>query len=273
MPNFSIYKDYTSEVVPRLFTAGGVIGVILTSSTIPQVVRTSEGRIGSLSWATKGRMFAVITPKAAGYKAIQYGLMREMKAVLDPVVGPAASKVIAFGAIGTLFQSVIYNTLIADMYAIHTGKAKEAAPFNLRAFFRGIAPGVVWCFGREGGSMGGGLVLQPIVKEHVEARLREANLEVPEIPLKFATGVLSGAGTALATQWLHNITLYAGRMNAVGEVKEAPHYTIGSIRACYQELGVSMFYKNFPLRMNLIAGAVGLFSLIDLFHRPELRLL
>merc|ERR1719388_616306 len=107
MPNFSIYKDYTSEVVPRLFTAGGVIGVILTSSTIPQVVRTSEGRIGSLSWATKGRMFAVITPKAAGYKAIQYGLMREMKAVLDPVVGPAASKVIAFGAIGTLFQSWI----------------------------------------------------------------------------------------------------------------------------------------------------------------------
>ena len=59
---------------------------------------------------------------------------------------------LSFGVMGTAFQSVIYNTLISDMYKIYTGKIKERQ--TVAAFARSLAPGVVWCFGREMFSMG-----------------------------------------------------------------------------------------------------------------------
>lgn len=263
---------WVKEVAPRLGCAGGVIGVILVNSTIPQVVSTSGGGMTQLSWSMWSRMALRITPKAGGLKAAQYGVMREMKMALDPITGPEISKILSFGVIGTAFQSVIYNTLIADMYKIYTGKAKARQTFA--SLVKGVAPGVVWCFGREAFSMGGGLVLQPIVKKQLETRLHNAGIEhVPEFPLRFGAGFLSGACTALGTQWLHNTTLVAGRMAATGTLVEAPHYTVSSLKTTYEELGFRMFYMNFPQRMTLIAGAVALLSLCDIFHRPELRLL
>mmetsp|Transcript_24536 Transcript_24536/g.54616 ORF Transcript_24536/g.54616 Transcript_24536/m.54616 type:complete len:294 (+) Transcript_24536:44-925(+) len=268
---FPLITEWGKEALPRLTVAGGVIGVILTKSTLPQVVRTSDGRMPKPSWATWTKMVTLITPKAAALKTAQYSAMREMKLALDPITGESASKMLSFGVIGTLFQSVIYNTLISDMYKIHTGVAKER--ITAGSFLRGIAPGVVWCFGREGLSMGGGLVLQPFVKRELTKRLDEQGVELPEFPLRFLSGFLSGSVTAFGTQWLHNTTLMAGRMAAMKETKEAPHYTMGSLRAAYGELGVRIFYMNYPHRMALIAGAVALLSMVDIFHRPDLRLL
>jgi hypothetical protein len=256
------------DVAPRLGIAGGVIGVILVNSTMPQVVKTSDGRMGSLTWNMWGRMAMRSIPKAGGMKFAQYGVMREMKLCLDKVISPPAATMISFGVVGTFFQSAIYNSLISDMYKVYTGVEKKRP--SLRVLARGMAPGIVWCFGRECFSMGGGLWLGPVVKEKLLAQLEERRVEVPDKPLRFVSGFLSGACTAFGTQWLHNTTLMAGRMAAVGDARGAPFYTAASVLAAWNEMGVRMFYANYPQRLCLIAGAVGLLTMVDIFHRPEL---
>jgi len=263
-------SPYLSEVVPRLGVAGGVIGVILVNSTMPQVVKTSNGRMPSLSPTMWGRMCLRIIPKAGGLKMVQYGAMREMKLTLDKVCPPGLSTMLSFGVIGTFFQSVIYNTLISDMYRIFQGDAGPRA--TVAELARGLRPGFIWCFGRECFSMGGGLWLGPTVKKHLQDNLEANNIDVPDSMLRFGGGFLSGACTAFATQWLHNTTLMAGRMAAVGDAHGAPYYTKASLAAAYNEMGPRMFWANYPQRMTLIAGAVALLNMVDIFHRPDLIL-
>merc|ERR1719204_1448930 len=141
---------------------------------------------------------------------------------------------------------------------------------SLRQLAQGLKPGFVWCFGRESFSMGGGLWLGPIVKQRAQEQLEARGVEVNDKALRFGCGFLSGACTAFGTQWLHNTTLVAGRMAAVGEAHGAPYYTMASLKAGYSELGGRLFYANYPQRMCLIAGAVGLMNMVDIFHRPDL---
>merc|ERR1719382_1659892 len=118
--------------------------------------------------------------------------------------------------------------------------------------------------------MGLGLYLGPLVKERLQAKLEETHTEVPDKLLRFTSGFMSGACTAFGTQWMHNTTLVAGRMAAVGDARGAPFYTAASVLAAWNEMGVRMFYANYPQRLCLIAGAVGLLTMVDIFHRPEL---
>jgi len=265
------YMPWASIVLPRISIAGGVIGAILSTTTFPQIVKTSGGRIGGLSWPIWTKMFLVVTPKAGAMKTAQYGLMRELKLALDTVINPSASTMIAFGVVGTGFQSAIYNTLIKDMYRIYTG-TKPESKWTMRTVIYGLAPGVVWCFGREAIAMGGGLALGPTVKAGIKTQIDKTGVELPDGVVRFIGGFASGGCTAFATQWLHNTTLMAGRMAAERQTIEAPHYTMSSLTTTYKELGPAMFYSNFPQRMCLIAGAVALLNSIDIFHRPELRL-
>eukprot|EP00929_Paragymnodinium_shiwhaense_P111328 TRINITY_DN7921_c0_g1_i1.p2 TRINITY_DN7921_c0_g1~~TRINITY_DN7921_c0_g1_i1.p2 ORF type:complete len:284 (-),score=83.48 TRINITY_DN7921_c0_g1_i1:307-1158(-) len=264
-------SDYFMEVVPRIGCAGGIIGLITVKTTVPQVIKTSGGAMGALNMSLWTRMFMRISPKAGGLKAVQYGIMREIKTGLDATgCDPSVSKMLAFGVAGTGFQSVIYNLLIADVYKIYTGK--EAQRLSFQTIAKSTMPGIVWCFGRETFSMGAGIALQPFVARYVQGKFKESGVEVPDFALRFTTGFMTGGMTALGTQWMHNLTLVAGRM-AAQEVKAgAPHYTSGALTTAWQELGPSLFYMNYPQRMTLIAGAVALLSLCDIFHRPELRL-
>lgn len=271
------FSVWGSEVVPRVSVAGGVIGLILVNSTMPQVVKTSDGLMPQISRSMWVRMCLRITPLAGGLKAAQYAVMREMKLTLDQVCHPAVSTMLAFGVIGTGFQSVIYNSLISEMYKIYTGKA--AKPVTMGELARGIRPGIVWCFGRESVAMGAGLYLGPVVKEKLAASLRDekgehriAGVNLPEGVLRFGSGFLSGACTAFGTQWMHNVSLFAGRLAATSEPKGAPYYTTEAWRTAYKELGMSVFYMNYPHRMCLIAGAVALLNYVDIFHRRELRM-
>jgi len=262
--------DWAVEVAPRLATAGGVIGVVLVNSTLPQVVNTSNGMVTSLSPAMWGRMCLRIIPKAGGMKMVQYGVMREMKLSLDKYCSPGASTMLSFGVIGTFFQSVIYNTLIKDMYEIYTGAGNTKTTTAINVKGKSIAPGIVWCFGRECFSMGGGLYLGPFAKEALQKQLQDRGVHLPDFSLRFLAGFASGACTALATQWMHNTTLMAGRMAALGEKQGAPLYTGSSLTAAWREMGPSVFYANYPHRMVLIAGAVALLNMVDIFHRPDL---
>lgn len=261
---------YGTEVIPRLATAGCVVGALTATATIPQVVKTSGGAMGPLDMATKTKMFMRIWPKAGGLKMGQYMVMRELKVNMDQVINKDLSTMIAFGFAGTFFQSIIYNQLIADMYKIYLGKTVERQ--TTKQFFNSIAPGLAWCFSREMFAMGGGLALGPPVKEAFESEFQRRGIDVPEYPLRFIAGFTSGSITSAGTQWIHNTTLYAGRLAAAGETVEAPFYTASSIRLTYKELGVSMFYLNLPQRLQLVAGAVALMNMLDIWHRRDLKM-
>merc|ERR1712032_121997 len=107
----------------------------------------------------------------------------------------------------------------------------------------------------------------------VTEQLKAQEKEVPEMPLRFGCGLIAGAFCALGTQWLHNATLTAGRLAAMNETVEAPHYTLVSMRRVYAELGMKMFYLNFPQRMVVIGGASAVLNLTNIFHRPDLHFL
>jgi len=273
------WKAWATEVAPRTGAAGGVIGLILVTSTMPQVVSTSDGKMPKLTPSMWGRMVFRIWPVAGGLKAAQYTVLREMKFGLDGAgCHPGVSTMLSFGVIGTLFQSVIYNTLIAEMYKAMTGEVKKAP--SVAALVQGVKPGILWCFGRECGAMGGGMYLGPMVKVRMSSALSDGNgghsifgLPVSEGVMRFSSGFTSGACTAFGTQGMHNISLIAGRMAAKAEPVGAPYYTAASATTAYKELGLSLFYINYPQRMCLIAGAVALLNMCDIFHRPELRMI
>lgn len=260
---------WSGEVVPRIACASGVVGFMTANTMIPQVVKTSAGRMPQLSTGMWGKMCLAITPKAAGLKAAQYFAMRELKLSLDRVIPSAPATMLSFGVAGTFFQSVIYNSLITDMYRIYEGVEKPRASF--KALLDGLRPGFFLCFGRECFSMGGGIVLGPVVKRHLQGALGARGVELSsDYPLRFAAGFLSGGCTALSTQWLHNATLMAGRMKALGDPHGAPYYTMTSLRAAHKELGLRLFFLNFPQRMGLVATGVGVMNMVDIFHRPDL---
>merc|ERR1712087_159520 len=147
---------------------------------------------------------------------------------------------------------------------IYTGNHKPR--FSVSDVCRGVLPGLPWCFLREACSMGGGLALQPWVTRRLQAGLREYAIDPPEWLLRFFAGLATGACTGLATQWLHNTTLVAGRMYAAGDACEAPHYTLSSLRALSQEQGFRLFYMNYHQRVAVIAMGVAFLSTCDIFH-------
>merc|ERR1712023_225225 len=111
-----------------------------------------------------------------------------MKLSLDGhgVCPPAISTMLSFAVMGTIFQSLVYNTLIKDMYHIYTGKSPPGRS-------NGIAPGLVWAVGRESLAMGGGLILGPVVKELMLSRMQEHGVDVPGKTLvSFVGGFISG---------------------------------------------------------------------------------
>jgi len=263
------YAVWLRECGPRLLTAGIGVSLVTIDRTIPQVVATSGGRLPTMPFLTRARMCGLFIPKQGVLKTGQFVAMREVKLSLDQYLPSSLSTMLAYGLTGVPFQSVIYNTLISDTYKFHTG---QAAGVNLREMARGVMPGIVWCFIRECCATGGGLYFGPILKQKVVSELEERGKAMPpELALRFSSGLVCGAFCALGTQWLHNATLTAGRMAAVGDTKGAPHYTMSSMRGAYAELGGKMFYLNYPQRMMVIAGASAMLNLLDIFHRPDLR--
>lgn len=252
--------------------------MILVNSTMPQVVKTSDGKMPKLSLPIWGRVCLRSIPVAGGLKTVQYAVMREMKLTLDQKLHPGLSTMLSFGFVGTFFQSVIYNSLISEMYLVYTGEARKMPSF--RELVQAVRPGVVWCFGRECFSMGAGIYLGPIVKTKLANLLDDGSgshklggVQIPEGVLRFTGGFLSGACTALGTQGMHNVSLFAGRLAATGATEGAPYYTFAALATAYREMGPSLLYANYPQRMTLIAGACALFNFVDIFHRPELRML
>jgi len=266
------FAAWGCEVAPRLLCSGVGVSLITIDRTVPQVVNTSGGLLKlQPTLGARAQMCVRFMPKQTVLKTSQFGALREVKLALDQYFHPSVSTMLAYGTTGTLFQSIIYNTLISDTYKFMTGAA--ARKTSVSEVCRGLMPGFAWCFIRECCATGGGLYFGPMLKAQLSTSLRERGHEVPELPLRFGSGLAAGAVCALGTQWLHNAALTAGRLAALSEPREAPHYTLLSLRRAYAEQGRRIFYLNFPQRMVVIGVASALLNLVEIFHQPGLRLM
>eukprot|EP00747_Dinoflagellata_sp_TGD_P167370 gnl/TRDRNA2_/TRDRNA2_191662_c0_seq1.p1 gnl/TRDRNA2_/TRDRNA2_191662_c0~~gnl/TRDRNA2_/TRDRNA2_191662_c0_seq1.p1 ORF type:complete len:288 (+),score=28.09 gnl/TRDRNA2_/TRDRNA2_191662_c0_seq1:124-987(+) len=269
---------YCTAIVGRLGMSGLFVSVATIDRTVPQIVATSNNRLTSIVGTARLGLFKSVLPKQCALKTAQFAALREVKLPLQDLTGsPAASSMLAYGITGVPFQSVLYNMLIADTYK-YKGLGSPASGGISAIIKSTILPGMLWCFIRECCATGGGLYFGPMINERLaKSSLGRDILKVDENPVtkfaaRFGSGLVAGAGCALATQWLHNTCLTAGRLAALGETVEAPHYTRISIQRAWQELGPRMFYTNFPQRMVVIAVASATLNLADIFHRPDVRL-
>jgi len=261
------------DVVPWVGVSGVVVGATTVDRTIPQIVRTSQGKLSGMTTGLRWSLFRRVIGKQAGVKTAQFSAMRETKLSLDKALGnPALSTMLAYGITGVPFQSLLYNMLIADTYRFR-GLAATSMGSASEFMRRTVAPGVLWCFIRECCATGGGIYFGGALHQlATEAALRRGMPEPPEKLSRFACGLTAGAGCALFTQWLHNTALTAGRLSALDHATESPHYTVVSLRQAWRDLGPKMFYANYPQRMVVIAVASGTMNLCNIFRNPELSI-
>lgn len=262
--------EWTREVLPRLVVPGFLVSGITVDRCTIQVANTSQGRLPAPTVAHRTGILRAHLAKHSALLMGQYYGMREITLAMDRVQPyPALSVIMACGITGVPFSSLQYNWCIQDTYKYHA--FTPPGTNGLSSYIRQkIAPGVAWAFLRAGIGTGGGLFLGPKVSTRIDGIANRVGLQLPPLTLKIAGGLASGGAMALATQGVHNVTLVAGRMMALGEKKQAPHYTTVAMRAAWREFGISVFYLNFQQRFIIQAVNVCVLSLCNIFHRPEL---
>ena len=260
---------WSTEVAPRVGAAGFAVSSVTIDRMTTQVVATSQGRLPAVTAAHRADIYRATILKQTALTSLQYVLTRELKLALDSVQpSPALSVMVACGAAGVPCSSLQYNWCIQDTYAFH-GTLAPSSEGGLAGFVRAkVAPGLLWCFLRAGCGTGGGLYCGPSAAAAIE-RAAPAGWAPPERATPFLAGLLTGAGGSLATQCVHNVTLVAGRMAALGERAQAPHYTTVALRQAWAEMGPAIFYRNFGPRMVINAFTVAVLSVCDIFASPE----
>lgn len=270
-PNGVVWKpmSWVSEVAPRIGLAALVVGAVTIERTASQVVNTSGGRLPPISIATSLQILRRTISKQTSVVYLQYTGTREMRLALDQVVSPALSVMIACGVMGVPFSSLQYNWAIQDTYR-HFNINPPDIP-GITGFLRQkMAPGLPWAFLRASCGTGGGLYFGPFVAEHIAHVAQDSEVVMPSRLPNFLGGLVTGACGSLATQWVHNVTLVAGRMAALGSKKQAPHYTTVAFGVAWKEMGVGLFWANFPQRMVINAVTVAVLNLCDIFYRPDI---
>ena len=239
--------------------------------TIPQVVRLSQASQHPLAAAplfpTRAALFGRMIAPQAAITLAQFALVRELRGGLDRAVGPSALNLpVAYGAASVPFIAAKYNLIISSVYS-HSGRTPPAAlpwretPLRAAAGFwkRNIAPGLAWSLLRDTGSVGGGIVLGPVVSR----RLADATgSEAVTAPHRFAGGLLAGSCTGLATQLFHNTALTAGRMAEAGGSLPG---TAECMRRVLAEHGAKALYVNFQWRVAIIALWTAILNATDPF--------
>lgn len=255
---------YISEVIPRLGTASVITAAVTIERMISQSVRTSSGRLPAATLSDRWSIFRGTIGKQAALNFLQFGITREMRLALDHVVPPSVSIMFACGAVGVPFSSLQYNWTIQDTYRHFKVEPPVAAGF-LGFVRQNVAPGIFWAFLRAGCGTGGSLYWGPSVADQMQHRAKAYGLQLPGPLCSFLAGLATGASGSLATQWIHNVSLVAGRMSALGETTQAPHYTTAALYKARRELGLSLVYANFGSRMAINAVSVALLNACDIF--------
>ena len=194
-----------------------------------------------------------------------------LRHLLDTAVGRQhANLAVAYGAASVLFVPLKYNLIIGEVYR-YNGRAGPGAAAEARGFLsqaahmyrRNIAPGLFWSFVRDSGSVGGGIVLAPVVTAKLVAAVDPAGSDLPHPVVKFSGGLIAGSGCGLATQLFHNAALTAGRMAEAGERPG----TLEGMRRVLAEHGARAIYVNVQYRIAVIALWSAVLNVTDPFRR------
>ena len=244
----------TKDVLLPLATSSLACSATLIELTIPQVVRLSRPTAEPLPTTPLTARLAML-PRLIGPQTaltvVQFGCIRELRDAMDRWRGPHPLHLsLSYGLVSGPCRSAAYNLLIAGTYA-HHGRASPGDA-SLERFWRTkVVPGLAWSVLRDSGSVGGGIVVAPLVVP------RDASP-----PVKFLGGLGCGACCGLATQLFHNAALTAGRMAEAG--KRPSNFE--ALRRCLAEHGASALYVNYPYRVAVIALWTGILHVADPFR-------
>ena len=257
------------DVVTTIVASSGLAGGLTIIFTVPQIVALSHAsstplpRTSYLGASARG-IFARAIGMQTALKIAHFGAVRILKNGLDNIGGFGAYNInIAYGLVAVPAQAASYNSLTADVFR-YFGKTKSAASGSffdtaLTFFNTKVKPGFAWTFVRDSNSVGGGLLLGPIVSKSIaERRSPEAT---PTRLEKLVGGTLAGAVCGLATQFFHNAALTAGRAAELGSSLS----TLECATTLVREQGMKSLYKGFPNRVVVIAGMSGILNIMEPF--------
>lgn len=267
-------KLTTLDVLPNILAASFGAQVTIIEFTIPQVVALSQTTAQKLPQATffphRAKMFAQMIGPQTALTVLQFGLVRELREIIDQVKGPSPFNLsLAYGAASVPFVAAKYNLIITDVYK-YFGKSspQQASDQSMmqtccKFWQRNIQPGLLWSFIRDVSGTGGGIVMGPIAAAKV-ASMASGN-ETPSRPEKLAGGFLAGCVCGISTQWLHNTALTAGRMTAEsgGVVPGA----FQCLRQTFKERGLPMCFLNFHFRVMIIGIQSAILTLTGPFDQ------
>lgn len=250
----------TVDILPQLAVATVTCSAVIIEFTIPQIVKLSQTTPLPLP-AAPLQTRLMIMPRAIGPQTaitcVQFAAVREVRDALDSVLGPQPINLsLAYGAASVPLIAGKYNLLFSDVYKHFKAAPPDVlgetrAQFWRRQWETKIRPGLLWSYLRDTGSIGGALVLSPVVAAQVQALAHTGGPdEKPGRLLQFGAGLLTGCGTGLATQLFHNAALTGGRMAGLGERPS----NMACMRQVLAERGLHALYLNFPMRVGVIAG-------------------
>lgn len=255
-------KLTTLDVMPSIVASSVVCSAAIVEFTIPQVVKLSQATAQALPPAPlfphRAAMFARFIGPQTALTVLQFGLVRELREVIDKAVGWSPVNLsIAYGVASVPLITAKYNLIIAGVYK-YNGVSNPQAPSAesylqtcTRFWRRNIQPGLLWSYLRDSGSVGGGVVLGPYVSARLAALTSDGREpSAPSALHRFGGGLISGCCTGLATQWLHNTALTAGRM---AEAAGKPPGTFECLQQTFAEHGSRTLYLNFQWRVAIIA--------------------
>eukprot|EP00658_Telonema_sp_P-2_P048800 TRINITY_DN37114_c0_g1_i1.p2 TRINITY_DN37114_c0_g1~~TRINITY_DN37114_c0_g1_i1.p2 ORF type:complete len:179 (-),score=22.90 TRINITY_DN37114_c0_g1_i1:261-797(-) len=173
---------------------------------------------------------------------------------------------VAYGIASVPLVAAKYNLLMEDFFHVarinvrdvprnssKMSTAKQAAAF----WSQRIAPGFGFSLLRDTGSIGGAIVVGPILVRQLEIYgTAPTNLTL------FGCGVLAGSICGLCTQVLHNAALTAGRMQMTGE----PGGHIQAAQWLIREHGIRALWLNFPMRVGAIASFSAILNVTQPFR-------
>jgi hypothetical protein len=270
-------RTTTCTSLPNIVLASALCSASIIEFTIPQIVRLSQSSaapLPTIPFPRRMLLMAKNLPPQTLITVVQFGLVREMRDVLDATLGPSPFNIsLAYGAASVPLIAAKYNLLQESVFRQTNNATKQhratatttssSLPAQALAFWsRKIQPGLLWSYLRDSGSIGGGIVLGPLVTSHVVHRVLDVSHNDSTPVHRFFGGLLAGCCTGLGTQLFHNAALTAGR---IAQVEHRVPSTLECLRSVVQEHGASALWMNFRMRVMVIASWTAILNVTEPF--------
>ena len=212
----------TLDALPRIGLASVACSAAVIEFTVPQIVKLSQTSGRPLPLAPLPIRLLIMgraLGPQVGLTVVQFSAVRQLGELLDSTLGPKPVNLsLAYGTASVPLIAAKYNLLFADVYRHFKAQPPQAPAESRLAFWTQqwetkIRPGLLWSYLRDTISVGGAIVLAPLIASTVASRAAAAagaqrgehgeggeGGEASRRVLQFLSGLLAGCGTGLATQ-------------------------------------------------------------------------